>query len=82
MDITSRALVSNLLTGKLVDRVPLRETFWNETLVAWVEQGYPTRRVYKEMGQKHWRDTDGRWVETTESGEYDEPIPPYQQFRF
>ena len=82
MASTSQELVKNLLTGKVVDRVPLRETFWNETLVAWVQQGYPTRTVYKEVGQKHWRDTDGRWVETTESGEYIEPIPPYQHFDF
>ena len=75
MASTSQELVKNLLTGKVVDQVPLRETFWNETLVAWVQQGYPTRTVYKEVGQKHWRDSDGRWVETTEPGEYIEPIP-------
>lgn len=82
MASTSQELVKNLLTGKAVNRVPLRETFWNETLVAWLQQGYPTRMVYKEAGQKHWRETDGRWVETIESGEYVEPIPPYQHFDF
>jgi len=70
------------LTGQPVDRVPIRETFWNETLSAWVEQGYPTRTVYKDAGQKHWRASDGRWVETAQSGEYKEPIPPYQHFDF
>jgi hypothetical protein len=80
--MSSQKLVTDLLQGNKVARVGLRETFWNETLVAWVQQGYPTRTVYKEVGKKHWRDTDGRWVETIEVGEYVEPIPPYQHFGF
>lgn len=82
MALTSCELVKNVLAGLQVDRVPLRETFWNETLAAWVQQGYPTRKAYKNVDQKHWRSSDGRWVETTEPGEYDEPVPPYQHFGF
>lgn len=82
MHANSRELVKNLLTGQPVDRVPLRETFWSETLAAWVQQGYPTRTVYKDTSQNHWRNLDGRWVETIDPGEYLEPIPPYQHFGF
>lgn len=52
MHANSRELVKNLLTGQPVDRVPLRETFWSETLAAWVQQGYSTRTVYKDTSQK------------------------------
>lgn len=82
MALNSRQLVKNLLTNQEVERVPLRETFWNETLSAWVQQGYPTRTVNKDVDQKHWRASDGRWVETTQPGEYKEPVPPYQHFGF
>jgi hypothetical protein len=79
---TSHQRVKSLLAGQPVDRVPLRETFWSETLATWVQQGYPTRTVYKNAGQKHWCSSDGRWVETNQPGEYMEPIPPYQHFGF
>jgi hypothetical protein len=79
---TSRDLIRNLLNGTQVERVPLRETFWPETLSTWVDQGYPTHLVFKEVGEKCWRKFDGRWVATTTSGEYEEPIPPYQHFSF
>ena len=82
MTLSSRERVKNLLAGQPVDRVPLRETFWSETLAAWVEQGYPTRLAFKDVGQKHWHRSDGRWVETTQPGEYIEPMPPYQHFSF
>jgi hypothetical protein len=79
---TSRDLIKNLLDGNPVERVPLRETFWPETLSAWVDQGYPTQIVYKEVGEKYWRKLDGRWVTATAAGEYEEPLPPYQHFSF
>jgi len=82
METSSHQLVKNVLTGQRIDRVPLRETFWNETLSAWVQQGYPTRKVQKDLGQKHWRASDGRWVDTTQPGDYEEPIPPYRHFDF
>ncbi len=82
MTLSSRERVKNQFAGHAVDKVPLRETFWNETLAGWVQQGYPTRTVHKDIGQQHWRESDGRWIETTQPGDYVEPIPPYQHFGF
>ena len=60
---SSRELVNDLLRGRKAERVGLTEGFWPETLSGWVEQGYPTRMAYKEIGETRWRRADGRWVD-------------------
>ena len=75
MTMTSRALIDALLRGQPAERVGLMDAPWADTIVAWVAQGYPTRRVYKEVGEERWRPDDGRWEEVTIAGEYEEPVP-------
>ena len=38
----SRELISNMVLLKDIERVAVYEGFWDETLTAWVDQGYPT----------------------------------------
>jgi uroporphyrinogen decarboxylase len=77
---SSCTVVDKLLRGKQAERVGLIDSLWPETLVAWVEQGYPVRTVYKEVGEHYWRRTDGRWAEVERAGEYEEPEPAWQHF--
>jgi uroporphyrinogen decarboxylase len=65
-----------------MDRVGLHGSPWRDTLVAWVEQGYPTREVHKEIGENRWRPDDGRAEEVTEPGLYIEPVPPWEHFGY
>jgi len=78
---SSRQVVDALLRGKKAERVALTDSPWGDTLVNWVQQGYPTRRVYREVGEQCWRQ-DGRWVDAEVAGEYEEPVPPYQHFGY
>jgi uroporphyrinogen decarboxylase len=55
---------------------------WTDTIAAWVEQGYPTRMVYKEVGEDRWRRGDGRWVTVEVAGEYEEPVEPWRHFGY
>jgi uroporphyrinogen decarboxylase len=79
---TSRELVDQLLRGGGAERVGLMDSPWQDTIVAWVEQGYPTRWVSKEPGDLVWRRRDGRWEEAEASGEYEEPVPPWEHFGY
>ena len=79
---TSRDIVDNLLRGKKAERVALMGSPWGDTIAAWVEQGYPTRRVYKEVGEDRWNSEDGRLVEVAVAGEYEEPVPPCEHFGY
>ncbi len=81
MAMTSREVVSNLLRGKKADRVGLFDSPWGDTLAAWVQQGYPTRKVYKDVGDKRWRE-DGKTEEVTVAGEYVEPVPAWMHFGY
>ncbi len=74
--------VDNLLRSKNPDRVGLVDSPWGDTLSAWVHQGYPLCKDYKEVGEDHWCADDGRWVETTVAGEYEEPVPPWEHFNY
>ncbi|MBC7236685.1 MAG: hypothetical protein H5T69_12670, partial [Chloroflexi bacterium] len=47
----------------------------------WVQQGYPTRTVYKEVGEQRLRE-DGKRVEVEVAGEYVEPVPPWMHFGY
>ena len=80
--VTSRDIVDNLLRGKKAERIGLVDSPWEDTIAAWVEQGYPTRMAYKEMGEERWRREDGRWVDVEVAGEYEEPVPPWEHFGY
>ena len=82
MTTTSREIVDNLLRGKIAERVGLMDSPWDDTIAAWVEQGYPTHVVYKEAGELRWRREDGKWVEAAVAGEYEEPIPTWEHFGY
>ena len=79
---TSREVISDLLRGRKPERVGLVDYPWVDTIAAWVEQGYPTRMVYKEVGQRRWRREDGRSVDVDVAGEYEEPVPDWEHFGF
>ncbi len=80
--MTSFEIVDNLLRGKPAERVGLMDGPWAETIAAWVQQGYPTRMVYKEPGDTCWRPDDGRWDDVTVAGEYVEPVPAWEHFGY
>jgi uroporphyrinogen decarboxylase len=54
---------------------------WGDTIAAWVEQGYPTRMVAKQLGDQRWR-SDGRWEDVEQAGEYLEPVPAWEHFQY
>jgi uroporphyrinogen decarboxylase len=74
--------VDNLLRGKKAEWVALTGAPWEDTVAAWVRQGYPTRTVYKESGGNRWCPEDGHWVEVGEAGEYEEPVPVWEHFGY
>lgn len=78
---TGHKVVEDLLRGRQAERVALMDLPWGDTLAAWIQQGYPTRRVRKEVGQYRWRE-DGKQVEVEVAGEYEEPVPPWQHFGY
>jgi uroporphyrinogen decarboxylase len=82
MSGTPQAIVDGLIRNKTPERVALHGSPWRDTIVAWVEQGYPTRLVHKEIGEDRWRPDDGRAESVTEPGEYIEPVPPWEHFEY
>ena len=80
--MTSNAVVDALLRGKQADRVAVMGSPWTDTIAAWVQQGYPTRMVYKETGDKRWLREDGRWEDAEMAGEFEEPVPPWEHFGY
>ena len=80
--MNSRAVVDALLRKKKANRVALMGSPWADTIAAWVAQGYPTRKVYKKMGDKYWLRHDGRWADVEIAGEYEEPVPPWEHFGY
>jgi len=79
---TGREVVNSLLRGQRAERVGVVDYPWGDTLAAWVEQGYPTRMVYKEVGEQRWCREDGRWVDVEVAGEYEEPVPTWEHFGY
>jgi uroporphyrinogen decarboxylase len=79
---TSLTVINTLLKGKKAERVGLMDNPWPETVLAWVQQGYPVRKVHKEVGWQRWRREDGRWVKAEEAGEYEEPVPVWEHFDY
>ena len=80
--MTSFEVVDNLLRGKKADRVGVMDGPWAETIAAWVQQGYPTRKVVKAIGDTYWRPDDGRWEDVSIAGEYVEPVPAWEHFGY
>jgi uroporphyrinogen decarboxylase len=80
--MTSRTVVNDLLRNKTPKRIALMGSPWADTIASWVEQGYPTRMIYKNVGEKCWRPDDGRWQEVEIAGEYREPVPPWEHFGY
>src|SRR5689334_5850366 len=79
---TSCETVDNLLRGKKSERVALLDSPWADTICEWVQEGYPVRMEYHEVGEDRWRRSDGRWVEVEVAGEYEEPVPPWEHFGY
>jgi uroporphyrinogen decarboxylase len=79
---TGQAVVNALLRRKNAERVALTDSPWTDSILQWVAQGYPTRTVHKEVGQKRWRPDDGVWEEVTTAGEYLEPVPAWEHFGY
>ena len=80
--MTGRNLIQRMMRGERADRVGLMDGPWQDTIAAWVQQGYPTRMAYKEIGEQRWRREDGRWLEAEATGEYEEPVPPWLHFGY
>ena len=78
---SARNVVDALLRGQTAERVALMDSPWGDTLAAWITQGYPTRMVYKDVGEQRWRE-DGKRAEVEVAGEYEEPVPPWQHFGY
>lgn len=79
---TSQTVVDDLLRGRKAERVALMDSPWSDTTWAWVQQGYPTRRVFKKKGQSRWRPEDGQWEDALQDGEYEEPVPAWEVFNY
>ena len=77
-----REVVDNLLRKKPAERVALMGSPWSDAMVAWVKQGYPTKMVYKEIGDQRWKPEDGMWEDVTEPGEYVEPVSSVEHFGY
>lgn len=82
LNSNSQTLIKNTFLGTSVDRVGLTNSPWSDTLLLWVQEGYPTRWVHKKVGQQRWRSDDGQWEEVAEEGDYEEPVPPWQHFQY
>jgi uroporphyrinogen decarboxylase len=79
---SSRDLINALLRKQAAERVGLMDSPWEDTIAAWVRQGYPLRRVRKAPGEQRWCAADGRWQPVEEAGEYDEPVPAWEHFNY
>jgi uroporphyrinogen decarboxylase len=79
---TSREVIQALLRNQKADRVGIFDSPWSDTLLNWVQQGYPTRMEYHEVGESRWRPEDGRSEEVKTAGEYLEPVPAWEHFGF
>ena len=79
--MTSRERVDALLRKKPVDRVALMDNPWDDTLSAWVKEGYPVERVHRKPGESY-RLPDNTAAEVTVEGDYPEPVAPWKHFRY
>lgn len=79
---TGFKVMEDLMSGRNAERVGLMDWPWPDTVFAWVQQGYPTRKVYKKAGENIWRKDDGLWERAKVEGEYAEPVPPWEYFGY
>ncbi len=80
--MNAREVVNELLRNHKAERVGVMDSPWTDTIRCWVDQGYPTRIVYKEAGESRWRRSDGQWEDVEKPGEYEEPVPPWEYFGY
>src|SRR5450756_2881194 len=79
---TSRQVVDDLLRKRKAERVALMDSPWADSIMEWVQQGYPTEMVAKEMGDKYWDPKDGRWYDVAKPGNYLEPVSAWKHFHY
>ena len=79
---TSKEVVDGLLRNTSYERVALMESFWADTYALWVKQGYPTRTVFREVGETHQRLEDGMGEDVEAPGEFVEPVAAWEHFGF
>jgi uroporphyrinogen decarboxylase len=79
---TSRETVDALLRGHKAERMGLVDGPWVDTILAWVQQGYPTRMVHKKVGENAWQPENGRWFEVENEDDYLEPVPAWEHFGY
>lgn len=79
---SSREVINALLRNAPAERIGLCEGPWQDTVAAWVRQGYPVRHAHKEKDELRWNPDDGRWIPAETAGEYAEPVPLADHFGF
>ncbi len=80
--ISGREAIQRLLVGKDLDRVALMDSPWGDTLVQWMRQGYPTRKVFRTRGETYFDMADGKDRDVLRDGEFEEPVPPWKHFGY
>ncbi|MHB9033385.1 MAG: uroporphyrinogen decarboxylase family protein [Anaerolineae bacterium] len=79
---TSRQVVDDLLRGRKAERVAVMDSPWADSIMEWVKQGYPTEKVYHDIGEHYWDPADGRWYDVETPGEYTQPVSVWQHFQY
>lgn len=79
---TPREVVDSLLRGQRAERVALMDSPWADSIMEWVKQGYPTEMVQKDVGDKYWEPSDGRWYDVKTAGEYIQPVSAWKHFQY
>ncbi len=80
--ISGRDAVQRLIPGKDLDRVALMDAPWGDTLVQWMRQGYPTRKVFRKKGETYFDMADGKGRDVLRDGEFEEPVPAWLHFGY
>ncbi len=76
--MSARENVRCLFERRRPERVPLMESFWDDTLRKWVAQGYPTERVKRTVKERAL--VNGRLMERGVEREVDAPVDPVRHF--
>lgn len=50
--MNSKELIANMIKHQPFDRLALYEGFWDETLVAWMDQGYPSKTIVEDERER------------------------------
>ena len=78
----SRDFINALLRRERNDRVGLYDSPWNDTLAAWISQGYPTRIAHVNAGGQRWCGERCRWIAAEVEGDYPYPVPAWEHFDY